>query len=184
MRLVHWGLGLLALVLVVIAGSAAATHYRYGTLSWEPTDAPNEVVFTGGQAWRASAFGSPDVGDIVPGESCIQAGDGACIQPYLKVNARSAANDWFSATFVDAAGNEGLRHTYAAPNNNGAPWQATWSSCCRISSVSSGNYHVNNPDQSEALTTHVDLAAPPNSAPRSTLPPINACPREAMCSIS
>lgn len=182
MRLVHWGLGLLALVLVVVAGSAAATHYRYGTISWEPTGNGNEVLFTGGQAWRASAFGNPAVGDVIPGEGCISTGE-SCVQIYLKVNARSVVNDYFSATFVDAAGNDGIRWTYSAPNNNGQPWQVSWGSCCRISPISSGNLHVNNPDQSESLATTVDLTAPPNSSPRSTLPPINACPREALCTI-
>lgn len=122
------------------------------------------------------------MGDVVQGEGCIQTGE-ACISFYLKVNARSAINDWFSATFVDSLGNPGVTYTYSAPNNNGAPWAVSWGSCCRISQVSSGNYHVNNPDQSESLQTYVDLTAPPNSSPRSTLPPINACPREAICTI-
>lgn len=181
MRLVYWTLGLSAL-LILVAGSAAATHYRYGTLSWAPTENPNEVVFTGGQAWRASAFGSPAVGQVVRGEGCIDTGDDGCEPIYLKVNARSEVNDYFSATFVDALGNEGIRHAYPAPNNGGAPWSVEWASCCRISSSSSGNAHINNPDQSESLQTYVDLASA-NSAPRSTLPPINACPREALCQI-
>lgn len=170
-------------LIILVAGSAAATHYRYGTLSWEPTGNGNEVLFTGGQAWRASAFGSPNVGAVVSGEGCLQTGDGACIDLYLKVNARSAINDWFSATFVDAFGNPGVRHNFSAPNDAGQPWAVSWGSCCRISQVSSGNYHVNNPDQSESLQTLVDLTAPPNSSPKSTLPPINACPFEALCTI-
>jgi hypothetical protein len=181
MRLAYWGLGLLVLVFVV-AGSAAATHYRYGTLSWEPTGSGNDVLFTGGQAWRGSAFGSPAVGQIVSGEGCISTGDGGCEPIFLKVNSRSAVNDYFSGTFVDASGNAGIPHTYATPNNGGAPWTVSWGSCCRISSHSSGNFHVNNPDQSESLQTFVDIASD-NAAPRSTLPPINACPREAFCTI-
>ena len=181
MRLVYWSLGLLALI-VLAAGTAAASHYRYGTLSWEPTGEPNEVRFTGGQAWRASAFGDPLVGQVVSGEGCLATGED-CIPFYLKVNARSQVNDWFAGTIVDANGDEGVTFTYSAPNDNGAPWLASWSSCCRISPLSSGNYHVNNPDQSEALRTYVDLTAPPNASPRTTLPPINACPYEASCTI-
>lgn len=98
------------------------------------------------------------------------------------MNARSQVNDYFSATFVDQFGVEGVLHTYASPDDNGSPWSVEWGSCCRISPHSSGNFHVNNPDQSELLRTFVDLDSA-NSAPRSALPPINACPREAICTI-
>ncbi|HUR69655.1 MAG TPA: PKD domain-containing protein [Candidatus Thermoplasmatota archaeon] len=167
----------------MVAGTASATHFRYGTLSWEPTENANEVLFTGGQAWRASAFGSPSVGQVVGGEGCIQMGDGVCEPFWLLVNSRSTVNDYFSGTFVRSDGTNGILHTYPAANNNGAPWAVSWGSCCRISAHSSGNFHVNNPDASEQLLTSVDLAPPSNAAPRSTLPPINACPREAFCTI-
>jgi len=180
-RIVYWALGLLAL-LVLVAGSAAATHYRYGTLSWEPTGNPNEVLFTGGQAWRSSFFGNPQVGDIIVGESGISTGDGGWEPIHLKVTSRSLVNDYFTAIFVRPDGTPGILHTYPAPNNNGAPWDARFDSCCRVSQLHAGNFHVNNYDQSESLQTRVDLSTG-NSAPRSALPPINSCPREALCSI-
>lgn len=181
MRIAYWSLGLFALI-VLVAGSAAATHYRYGTLSWEPTGNPNEVLFTGGQAWRASAFGNPNVGDIILGEANLVTGDGGSEPIYLKVTQRSVVNDYFTATFVRADGSNGILHTYPSPNNAGADWVASFSSCCRISPHSSGNFHANNPDQSERLETFVDLADA-NSAPRSSLPPINSCPKDALCTL-
>lgn len=168
---------------IIVAEEAAATHYRFGVLSWEPTGEPNEVKFTGGQAWRRSAFGNPNVGQVIVGEGSIQTGTGGGVPIYLKVTTVSTVNDYFVAQFVDAQGNDGIKFTYPAPNNNGQPWTASFSSCCRISSHSSGNFHVNNPDQSERLETKVDLSGTPNSSPRSLLPPINACPIDSLCTI-
>ncbi|HVM44472.1 MAG TPA: hypothetical protein VM582_00950 [Candidatus Thermoplasmatota archaeon] len=169
---------------IIVAEEAAATHYRFGVLSWEPTENPNEVKFTGGQAWRRSAFGNPNVGDVIRGESNIVTGSGVSKAYWLKVTTVSTVNDYFVAQIVDQQGNDGILHTYPSENNNGQPWVASFSSCCRISTRSSGNYHVNNPDQSERLETLVDLSWPPNSSPRSLLPPINPCALDAVCSFA
>lgn len=168
---------------LLTADEAAATHYRFGVLSWEPTGEPNEVRFTGGQAWRRSAFGNPNVGQVIAGESCMATGDGACKTIRLRVTTVSVVNDYFVARFVGADGSDGILHTYPAPNNGGVPWIASFSSCCRISLHSSGNFHVNNPDQSERLETTIDLSIP-NSSPQSLLPPINPCPQEGFCSFA
>lgn len=167
---------------LVLSDEAEATHYRYGTLSWAPTENPNEVCFSGAQAWRASAFGSPAVGSIVTGESVIYTGDGNFVQHSMKVVSYNAINDWMFVDLVASDGSPCIAHTYATPNDAGTPWEATWNSCCRISSISSGNYHVNNPDQSELLRTYVDLASS-NSSPKTNLPPINSCPFPAVCTI-
>lgn len=144
---------------------------------------PNQVRFLGGQAWRASAFGSPAVGQVVGGEGAIATGDGGSEPIFLRVTSRSVVNDYFTAEFVGPDGSPGIVHTYAAPNAPGSPYVASFSSCCRISPHSSGNFHVNNPDQSERLETLVDLTGARNSAPRSSLPPINSCPRDAVCTL-
>ena len=106
------GLAAVGFALFAFVDTAEATHYRYGTLQWAPTANPNEVLFTGAQAWRASAFGSPIVGDIVSGEGSISPGDGTSLTFYLKVVSTNPINDWFFASFVDQAGNVGVRHTY------------------------------------------------------------------------
>jgi hypothetical protein len=184
LRAILWTAGIvgLGILLLAVADPAHATHYRYGTMSWEPTENANEVVFTGAQAWRSSFFGNPPLGSIVNVGS-ITTGDGGSVPLNVRVVSINTLNDWFFGIFVDANGAEGIQHTYPAQNNNGQPWEASWSSCCRISPRSSGNYHVNNPDQSMALETRIDLAQVGNSAPRTNLPPIMNCPLGMLCSI-
>lgn len=176
-------LALAALVAVVaLLPEAEATHYRWGVLSWEPTGVENEVRFTGNHGWRRSAYGYPNVGDLVITGS-LDPGDGASLSLRVKVTTISVENDWFIGKFVNETGAEGFKHRYSAPNNGGQPWVAYYESCCRISPHSSGNYHVNNPDLSQSLETLVDLAGEPNSSPKTILRPINQCPVESDCLI-
>ncbi len=163
-------------VLLLSANSAEATHFRYGSISWTQTENPGEVVFSGAMAWRHSAFGG-SVGDI-RGEGSLNFGDGSSASLCWQTVTLNSANDWLYGTIIGCDGNP-LKHQYSGTG----PYVVSWSSCCRISLQSSGNYHVNNPDGSERLETVVDLSVPANSSPRTTLPPINPCPREAVCTL-
>lgn len=167
--------------IVTLAPEAEATHYRWGVLSWEPTETANEVKFTGNHGWRRSAFSYPNVGDTVE-TGVLYTGDGGAVTLRVRVTTISETNDWFIGKFVDGNGVEGIRYQYGAPNNGGQPWVAYFESCCRISPYSSGNFHVNNPDHDMRLETHVDLSVP-NSSPKTILPPINQCPIEDICTI-
>ncbi len=187
------GLGVLAALsagLFAVAGEAEATHYRYGTISWEPTDNENEVLFTGDSAWRWSypSYNQPELGEILPISDVdgsvdpIRTGDGATIPFQVKVVSINEDKDWFYGILVSDDGTEGIPYEYDDLNDDGDPWQAEWTGCCRISDRHSGNYHVNNPDQSFRLETPVDLEGS-HSSPQTSLPPISQCPIDTLCTI-
>ena len=74
---------LVSVACVALAPSLAdASHWRYGTLSWEPTGTTGEVKFRMSQGWRRSAFsgtggdGRPVIGDIFSPTS-FNFGDGS-----------------------------------------------------------------------------------------------------------
>ena len=133
-------------------GQAAATHFRYGNVSWrlvqsDPTRRTVEFKVT--QAWQ----GSPAVGEA-PFETTITFGD--------------RRNQSFNApaTFVNAAENyffaqTTFTHTYPSNGN----YVAYMMSCCRIPGL------VNNAGGSYYISTLVNIGTG-NNSPVSTLSPI------------
>jgi len=179
-------LGLLLLFVAVAAG-AQASHFRAGTLTWEPGDQANEVVFRGEGSFRWSFFSAqPAVGDTVVvapvGSAVFTTGDGTTVTIRLKVEVVNLDNDWIHGRFVDADGNDGVRHVYPAPNNGGVPWVARFDNPNgRTATFSSNNYHVNNGGLQYRLETVIDLAAGTNRAPRVSLAPIVGCVLNETC---
>lgn len=170
-------------LLFVVADAAEATHYRYGTLSWESTENENEVRFTGAQAWRTTFWYSspPPVGTIHTVDS-VATGDGGSIPMRLEIVQVNEHHDWFFGVMVDEDGNPGIPYTYSAPNDEGEPWEVRWSVCCRISPYASGNHHVNNPDHVPVLESLVDLEIS-QGTPKTNVPPIVPCELDTVCEI-
>ena len=172
---------------------ASASHFRFGQLSWtaRPDVAPNAVGFTLVNAFRRDAYsgtgpdGFPVVGDVfletvgTGGGASIDPGDGSPVigAPLAyRVIAFDAAENWVLGVAQDpGVGGDQVLHTYPTPNDGGAPWIASFGSCCRIGALE------NHPNGDYRVRAAVDLAAGANS-PTSSLPPIVSCPVNAVCS--
>jgi hypothetical protein len=152
--------------LLLGATPAQASHFRFGHITWipRPDIGPNSVEFTVLQAWRRSSCGgTAGDGFVAVGDfGCpapIDAGDGNFPALSGQVISIDTVADWYLSRHTAV-------HTYASPNNGGVPWQANFSSCCRIYAP-----QVNAPGTSFQLTTTVDLAIN-DSSPASTIFPI------------
>jgi len=192
--------------------AAQATHFRYATSSWVPLSG-NTVSFTLQAAWRRDGTpsfnpcinvvtnatvpcsgpgGFPGVGDVVRediGDTRFIPGDGspAIGSPtgglYFLVTAIDPANNWLLGIALDPADlpavDTTIEHTY--PNQG--PFTARIDSCCRISSTSGPNAHVNNPDEDYRVETTVRPGSG-LASPVSALPPIVNCPQNGICTFS
>jgi len=165
-----------AAVLVAVAGplasGASASHFRYGNLNWQKSGpaagGQTPVTFQNEQAWRASAFGNPAVGDVISNfEGCISFGDGGSVCPQYRVTFVNAADDWviMHALAPGSTADRNVPHTYTG---NG-PFTASTTSCCTISTLNNAN------DASWQVSSLVDLANDDESA-KSTVPPIVQLP--------
>lgn len=108
------------------------SHFRFGTLSWEPTIG-NTVQFRGDQAWRASAFGNPSVGNTVSNGDQLFFGDGSSETIWLKVSSVNTNNDSFVASVVRQNGTA-IDHAYRSSGT----YTAFFTGCCRISTLQNG----------------------------------------------
>jgi hypothetical protein len=160
---------MLSFIFVLFFGLTSASHFRYGSISWEKGDG-NHVHFTIETAWRRSydgnakghhldtehyepGQGSGEDGHPVEGDEVeitglewptFDAGDGS--QSYLTftIHATSEDEDWmYGIATVD--------HVYKTPNHAGEAWIARFTGCCRLSEL-----HNNN-DRTWNLQAHVDL---------------------------
>ena len=81
----------------------------------------------------------------------VDFGDGTAEHPshqYLeavKITAYSEQENWF-------LGSETFTHTYATPNNEGQPWEITFSGCCRMRNLQQGKN-----DQPWSITAKLNL---------------------------
>ncbi len=160
---------ILTLVLVLGATFADASHFRFGHFTYKSRQdvAPAAAEFSMTVAFRASAFGYPNIGQTFrPGSYSY--GDGSSANLRYKVIARNLQEDWIVGRAIDSSGNELIRHNFPAVNNNGNPWLAQFSSCCKIGAIR------NAANASWRVYTRVDLANG-NSSPISNLPPIVTC---------
>ena len=86
------------LLSVLFVTNAEATHYRYGSIFWEPVvGQPNTIKFTFKQAWRRSfnPFNNPTIGSTVTTVYDFHFGDGTRQPINLTVTSVDLANDWF-----------------------------------------------------------------------------------------
>lgn len=158
-----------ALVLLFAAAYAEASHFRFGHFTYQsrPDVSTSAADFTMTVAFRSSAFGHPQIGQTFrPGSYSY--GDGRSDNLNYKVVARNLQEDWIVGRAIDSSGNEVIRHNYPGPNNNGNPWLAQFSSCCKIGAIR------NAANAYWRVYTRVDLANG-NSSPVSNLPPIVSC---------
>jgi endonuclease/exonuclease/phosphatase family metal-dependent hydrolase len=199
----------LALILLAIlaASSAHATHFRYGHISWDQAGG-NAVDVKIQAAWRLTSAsgrcidpatdaivacsgtgGAPGIGDVFfesTGNTRFDWGDGSPLvgSPrgplYFLVTSIDPAKNWLFGEAVDPNSLPQVRttlsHTYEAPGD----YEASLASCCRISRLSFPNAHINNPDGSYRVATRINAASSQGS-PRSSLPPIIACPLDGIC---
>lgn len=144
-------------VMLIAALPASASHYRYGSITWQKvTGFTNRVEFTITQSWRGNAFGSlPSVGQTVNTFETFNFGDGTSTTISIKVTSVNATDNWFF-------GEMKVTKTYST---NGT-YTAFYSSCCRIGSPlqngSNGNFRCE---------TTVNIGTT-NNSPVSTMPPI------------
>ena len=150
----------LVLILLGMANTALASHYRGGSITWNRTStSTNTVTFTVTQSWRSSAFSSPSptLGGLVSSGFALDFGDGSGTTPItLTVNAINGPDDNFTGTFV-------VTHTYASAAN----YTAFYSGSARL-----GAPLVNNAGGSFRSESYVNLATTNLSSPISTLPVI------------
>jgi hypothetical protein len=185
---------LLLVGIVLCAGSSAAhaSHFRFGSINWEPrTDiSPTTVQFTVAGAFRRCGYvgshadGCPDIGDTFVediGGTQLSTGDGSFLSPNLvwEVVAINPLQDWLLAKAeVDAPGapDKKLLYTYPSVNNAGQPWVASIDSCCRITSQD----HINNPGGSYTVESFVDMSTG-NTPPKTLIAPIAGCEVDTNC---
>jgi len=203
---------LAALFLALSMSVANATHFRFGHLTWKPTtgnsiefelqNAWRRSAYTtaNGRCIDPATLGSipctggdgaADIGDIIvehQGATTFDPGDGSGLVSsplgslmYL-VKSIDMVNDWIIGLALDPSSfpavDTTIEHTYAAPGT----YTANTASCCRLSPLSSGNAHINNPDGNYRVETLVDVGSL-NSSPASALKPIKLCPINAICTI-
>lgn len=150
-----------ALILVLLGLTtitASATHFRYGTVRWQPTGVTNQIQFTIEAAYRRGFPGfspaNPIVGQTLTLADQFNFGDAAVTTPSFTVTSINATEDWViaQATFT---------HTYASAGTR----TAFFTNCCRLSTLQLG---MN--DQDYRLTTTVNVGTGNRSPVSSTLP--------------
>ena len=120
---IHLLAALAALSVLLFAGQAEATHFRYGNITYtrlDPVNAPRTVRFEVTMAWRAGFIGNSalDFGDgiINPVNTGVEIGSG--------VDASGLLYKFFRYA---------VTHTY--PNTMQTQYTASFTSCCRLSNL-------------------------------------------------
>ena len=154
----------LALVFLFFSTDSFATHFRYGTLTYEVVSESGSgstkqttVKFTINQGWRNSylSWGGVPLGGSV-NTSILNFGDGSSQTVALTKTAINFVDDWFLGTFTTT-------HTYTG----NVDLTAYISSCCRVSTLQGGN--ADDGYRNEAVIT---LSETNNDNPVSSLPAI------------
>jgi hypothetical protein len=168
----------------LVFGLASASHFRFATISWEKGKG-NHVRFTIETAWRRSydgnvkghglpneykaGAGSGEDGFPVTGDELevnglewptFDTGDGHLSYLTLTVAYYSVEEDWiYGVSTVD--------HTYLTPSDQGEPWVAKFTGCCRLSNL------MNNKDRTWSVQSKVNLLTEEYSAHVKSLPIIS-----------
>ena len=159
-------------ILLIFPASLSASHFRYGTMSWEPTGNDNathrEIRLKLESGWRRgydSLFET--VGSVASGYISINWGDGSSAEA-VKIKVLSSDADSDSAivemgTGTASSWSTGATHSY--PDNG--TYVITWGSNARINGIE-------NMDNSASwrLETKVTTGGDNNTSPVSAVPPI------------
>ena len=135
---------------------AQASHFRYGSITYQTGGANDRVVqFKVSEAWRKDAFSNtnPVVGDVITVDGSMDFGDGTNPVP-IDITVTTVGTSYFYGDFITT-------HTYASSGT----FTASTTTCCRIFNLQ------NNSSGSFYLSTQVG-AGSANDSPVSTLPPI------------
>lgn len=184
------------------------SHFRYGHYTWTPVSGTT-IEFTLQNAWRRDGYttcvntttlsskscsgsgGLPGIGDVIHesiGGTVFSPGDGSSIGSpsplgslLYVVTSIDVTNNWLFGLALDPTSlptiDTTISHTYASTGT----FTARTDSCCRISSLSGLNAHINNPDGNYRVETTVNVGTG-NSSPTSALTPIVQCPIGGVCS--
>ena len=147
-----------------LAGTAEATHGRYGSITWSvPNPAtPNVIKVRVETAWRRSFFGAPVIGTTIALGSVLVTADGGPAAPpgsfalNPTVTSVNTVEDWVMTV-------QETNYTFPAATAN---YMLSFDTCCRISTLRDGNNDIN-----FRLTSRVTVRMPPNAINR---PPITA----------
>ena len=155
LKRIHLLAALAALSVLLLAGRAEATHFRYGNITYtrlDPVNAPRTVRFEVTMAWRAGFVGSSTLnfGDAIanPDTTGFEIGSG--------VDASGLLYKFFRYT---------VTHQY--PNTPQMQYTAFFTSCCRLSNLLSGAN-----DQTFRVEAKVDLSPGNTGNPISVVPAI------------
>ena len=127
--------------LAATATNAFATHFRYGTITWQINDPthPNIVTIRFDSAWRWSypwsPTANPPLGTVVnPGNLVITGPGGytSTIPLNITVTSINTVEDWFTGTFTQNV-------TLPAAGVNSAFYTATFNGGNRLSTIAEGN---------------------------------------------
>lgn len=177
--------------LAICATSAYGTHFRYGQLSWVPRPdiGPRTVEFKFDAAFRRNGYSGthPDDGRPQTGDSFVETigatglcfGDGGCTGTLTFIVTSFDPDLNLVEARASYLGTGTILRDYPADGN----YVASVSSCCRVSTCSPPNAHLNNGDGSYRLETTVQVGSA-NSAPASNLPAIVTCQRDALCTFT
>lgn len=132
-----------ALFALLLVPESSATHFRFGTLNWQPTSTRGEVVFQLVNSFRRDGYagtfsdGRPQIGDVITeivGATTFFFGDGQTTSTLqYRITAFSAEENWIVGEALQpGTALAGLRHTYAGagPYSN-----VGINSCCRLSTL-------------------------------------------------
>lgn len=141
----------LLLTMLLIAGTAQASHFRSGTISWRPISG-NTVEFKVSQSYGGSTLAGLTLG-MVRSYDRLFLGNGIAVNLPLVVTSINAAEGWWYGEYT-------FQYTYTSAGN----YTAYFGNCCRISNLS------NNGDGTWRNETIVNVGTG-NSSPVSTVAP-------------
>jgi hypothetical protein len=148
---------LLCMLGLGLATTAQASHFRYGSLTYQtvPTDATKRTVqFKLSMSFRRSYFGNVTLGSTISDGIVFNYGDGTTTNVQLLVTSVDVVNDIIYGEFSPT-------HKYTATQ----AYTANATSCCRIGTL------ANNANDTWLLRVVVN-AGTGNNSPVSTLPPV------------
>ncbi len=157
---------LILMIFFLFAGSASASHYRYGTISWKrvPGAAPGScaIEVTVKQAWRTSWGWAPmpSTGTLFASPMFGAPGGGASASIILTVSTYNVVDDWLFGEW---------KGTLTLPSDT-AHYMLSYGSCCRITSL------VNNASDGFRSESIVTPCVKGNDSPVSTQVPIVKLP--------